>query len=182
MPYSPFYERFRDLAAKETRNFYIKNHKELPDDHYVFHELFCDEEECDCRRVFFNVTSETTGEILAVIAYGWESRKYYAEWMGIEDESISHLCGVSLNMASHQSEIAPKLLNFAKETLLSDITYVERLKRHYRLYRSQIEEEHRPKKSSENALKVSRNEPCPCGSKLKYKKCCGDPVKVGLLH
>jgi len=21
--------------------------------------------------------------------------------------------------------------------------------------------------------KISRNEPCPCGSGLKYKKCCG---------
>jgi hypothetical protein len=27
-------------------------------------------------------------------------------------------------------------------------------------------------------MKVGRNEPCPCGSKKKYKKCCGDPLKV----
>lgn len=25
--------------------------------------------------------------------------------------------------------------------------------------------------------KVGRNEPCPCGSHLKFKKCHGDPVK-----
>jgi len=24
--------------------------------------------------------------------------------------------------------------------------------------------------------KVGRNEPCPCGSNLKYKRCCGNPV------
>ena len=24
--------------------------------------------------------------------------------------------------------------------------------------------------------KVGRNEPCPCGSSLKYKRCCGNPV------
>jgi SEC-C motif len=23
-----------------------------------------------------------------------------------------------------------------------------------------------------------RNDPCPCGSGRKYKKCCGDPVKL----
>jgi len=26
--------------------------------------------------------------------------------------------------------------------------------------------------------KVGRNEPCPCGSSLKYKRCCGNPVAV----
>ena len=25
--------------------------------------------------------------------------------------------------------------------------------------------------------KVGRNEPCPCGSNLKYKRCCGNPVR-----
>jgi hypothetical protein len=26
--------------------------------------------------------------------------------------------------------------------------------------------------------KIGRNEPCPCGSGKKHKKCCGDPLKV----
>jgi hypothetical protein len=30
---------------------------------------------------------------------------------------------------------------------------------------------------SRPAHKVGRNEPCHCGSDLKYKKCCGDPAK-----
>jgi uncharacterized protein YecA (UPF0149 family) len=25
---------------------------------------------------------------------------------------------------------------------------------------------------------VGRNDPCPCGSGLKYKKCCGKPQKT----
>ena len=24
--------------------------------------------------------------------------------------------------------------------------------------------------------KVGRNDPCPCGSNLKYKRCCGNPL------
>lgn len=24
-----------------------------------------------------------------------------------------------------------------------------------------------------NSIKINRNEPCPCGSGIKYKKCCG---------
>jgi uncharacterized protein YecA (UPF0149 family) len=38
----------------------------------------------------------------------------------------------------------------------------------------QVEEEerkHRPARST----KVGRNEPCPCGSGKKYKRCCGSP-------
>jgi preprotein translocase subunit SecA len=26
--------------------------------------------------------------------------------------------------------------------------------------------------------KVGPNDPCPCGSGLKYKKCCGNPAKL----
>ena len=32
-----------------------------------------------------------------------------------------------------------------------------------------------PPKSPQNAA-VGRNAPCPCGSPLKYKRCCGSPV------
>ena len=30
--------------------------------------------------------------------------------------------------------------------------------------------------------KVGRNEPCPCGSTLEYKKCHADPVKVAICN
>jgi uncharacterized protein len=28
------------------------------------------------------------------------------------------------------------------------------------------------------SAKVGRNEPCPCGSGKKFKKCCGSPVDL----
>jgi len=28
------------------------------------------------------------------------------------------------------------------------------------------------------AKQIGRNDPCPCGSGLKYKKCCGAPEKL----
>jgi uncharacterized protein len=41
--------------------------------------------------------------------------------------------------------------------------------------------EHPPKSIPvRNDGKVARNEPCPCGSGLKYKKCCGAPA--GTVH
>ena len=30
--------------------------------------------------------------------------------------------------------------------------------------------------------KIGRNEPCPCGSTLKFKRCCGNPVTARLGH
>jgi hypothetical protein len=76
--YVPFHFRFPELAERETRN--IKTFSEiisgLPADDYGFVELFCDEPGCDCRRVFFSVFSERRKEMEAVIAYGWESRKF----------------------------------------------------------------------------------------------------------
>ncbi len=29
--------------------------------------------------------------------------------------------------------------------------------------------------------KIGRNDPCPCKSGLKYKKCHGDPVKIAMV-
>jgi uncharacterized protein len=31
----------------------------------------------------------------------------------------------------------------------------------------------RPQTAAQQSLKIGRNDPCPCGSGLKYKKCCG---------
>ncbi|MBN1525008.1 MAG: SEC-C domain-containing protein [Spirochaetales bacterium] len=38
---------------------------------------------------------------------------------------------------------------------------------------SQLKMVQRPVKTVVNKNKVGRNEPCPCGSKKKYKHCCG---------
>ena len=40
---------------------------------------------------------------------------------------------------------------------------------------------HTPKnlhfKTGTEFMKINRNDPCPCGSSKKYKKCCGGPNK-----
>lgn len=39
--------------------------------------------------------------------------------------------------------------------------------------REQIKKEYKDSKTVRNADKIGRNDPCPCGSGKKYKKCCG---------
>ena len=88
MPYTMFYDRFPDIAEKETRNLIVFNEPDLPPDTYALTELYCDEPGCDCRRVMFNILSEKRKEFVAVIAYGWETEDYYRKWAGENDPEI----------------------------------------------------------------------------------------------
>lgn len=182
MPYVPFHEKFLELAESETRAIILYDDPNIPDGKYYFLESYCDEPDCDCRRVFFSVISETN-QILAVIAYGWENKKYYAQWMGENDPKIiRELKGPALNLASSQSKLAPAFLEKVK-LILQDKHYLERLKRHYKLFRDLVEKKTVKIENQRNELKeistaskinpdVGRNALCPCGSGKKYKKCC----------
>jgi hypothetical protein len=175
MPYEPLYERFPEIAEKETRTLIVFGHPKLPDDEYALIEAYCNEPDCDCRRVFFNVASWRTKEVLAVIAYGWESKKYYAKWFGDYDPAIIRgLQGPTLNSASHQSKLAPALLTEVTH-VLQDKNYVDRLKRHYRMFKALVDSEPHEPETLQLVPRgeIGRNDPCPCGSGKKYKKCCG---------
>jgi SEC-C motif len=176
MPYAPFYDLFPEVAKAETRNLIAFEDPLLPPDQYVLMELYCNEIGCDCRRVFFNVYSEAKKVFVAVIAYGWESREFYKKWMHGDDDPlvINDLMGPVLNLGSYQSELAPALLARITE-VLRDKEYVQRLKRHYRLYKDRINSSPERTEAPERRTrpKVGRNEPCPCGSGLKFKYCCG---------
>jgi hypothetical protein len=88
MPYESFHERFGELALKETRSLTFFKDPRLAGDEFAFVEAYCNEENCDCRRVFFNVLSRNQNKIVAVIAYGWESREFYAKWYRQNNPSI----------------------------------------------------------------------------------------------
>ncbi|RPI66489.1 MAG: hypothetical protein EHM38_10065, partial [Geobacteraceae bacterium] len=111
MPYEPFIERFGELAWKETRSLSFFKDPRLAGDEFRFIELYCNDENCDCRRVMFDVLSKNRQKSVAVIAYGWESREFYARWYKDEDpEIIDQMQGPILNPGSLQSELALALL------------------------------------------------------------------------
>jgi hypothetical protein len=146
MPYVDFHKHFPKIAEQETRIVTIFDDAAfgLPAGHYTFFELFCDEPGCDCRRVFFAVASSHREIIEAVIAYGWESPEFYARWMGSNDSAdIAALKGPVLNLASPQSDLAPAILELARKLLLSDETYIERVKQHYKFFRDKVDKKTR---------------------------------------
>ncbi|MFP4344836.1 MAG: SEC-C metal-binding domain-containing protein [Anaerolineales bacterium] len=172
MFYEPLYERLPEVAEEETRTLIIRNDPVLPDGDYGLVEAYCNDPGCDCRRVLLNVYNWQSRETVAVIAYGWESRAYYVEWFGDDNpQIISEIKGPALNSASHQSALAPAFLRLVT-TVLKDQKYVARLQRHYRMFKDSINSEGTATSHTIQA-KVGRNEPCPCGSGKKYKRCCG---------
>ncbi len=179
MIYEAFKSYFPELGEKETRFFTVTNDSNIgiPSDSYALVELYCNTPGCDCRRVMFNVYSFKLGKIVAVINYGWESESFYIKWYGENDrEIIQDLKGPSLNKLSWQSKYASEILKIVSETILNDKAYIERLKNHYRLFKNKIDEKllcERVKKAAVVSLNIGRNQFCPCGSRKKYKKCCG---------
>ena len=183
MLFTSFHERFPEIAEKETRSITVLNIPKLPNDTYGLIEAYCNEVDCDCRRVFLNVISSNRQKLLATVTFGWESEEYYTKWMGTDGpEIIKDLVGPALNQTSPQSELAPALLEQVK-AVLQDNNYVERLKRHYLMFKAEISKgDKRIQKQKmdidsnynipSSRPKVGRNDPCPCGSGKKYKKCC----------
>jgi hypothetical protein len=55
---------------------------------------------------------------------------------------ISEMMGLGLNSASPQSEIAPALLAPIRDVLLDDPAYIERLKRHYQIFKEKVDPKH----------------------------------------
>ena len=107
--------------------------------------MFCDEPGCDCRRVMFYVVSRGRSGPIAVVAYGWESVDFYARWLKSDDPRVlAELMGPVLNMGSHQSNLAPAILGFVRDRLLQDAAYVQRVKRHYEMFRKKIDCERTP--------------------------------------
>jgi hypothetical protein len=161
MPYASFHDYFPQIAEKETRTIAVFDpDAPVPPDEYALVEMFCDEPGCDCRRVFLAVISSQKRRIETVIAYGWESREFYVRWFGCDEpEVIRELQGPVLNLGSPHSPIAPEILDMVDELVLSDEIYVERVKRHYRMFRDVIDHRISPsarKKLRQRARQVVR--------------------------
>ncbi len=158
MPFIPLNHHFPDLARNETRTITVLENSNLglPPGEFGFYEMFCDEAECDCRRVFFVVYGGTPPEVCATIAFGWESTEFYEDWSGEDAEYAQTLKGPGLNLAGSQGPLAPALLSVVKNILLQDEEYVARVKRHYDLFRQEIDKQNSP--ASSTKLRLVRDE------------------------
>ena len=139
MPMTLFMEKFPEVGPRETRSVRLTHDPDLPDGEYGFFEFYCDEPGCDCRRVTVQVLRPETGwsKIWATISYGWESLEFYRQWGGHHSDPVE-MKGPYLDTLNPQSEYSPALLNLFRVVLQSP-DYVERLKRHYQMFREAVE-------------------------------------------
>jgi hypothetical protein len=151
----PFYIRFPDLAAKETRSIFIFKRGDLPPGQYGFLELFCDDPKCDCRRVVISVISPQRGTApLATINYGWERVEFYARWLGTWKDA-AECKGPSLDPLNPQTEYSEALLALFASAL-EDEQYRERLERHYALFKSTLPRARKARTSARGRVKKKR--------------------------
>ena len=134
---APFFSRFPELAANETRTLkLLEPHAGLPAGEYGFLELYCNEPTCDCRRVLFQVCrADRPNQVLATINYGWESEDFYAQWLHGDREGAREMAGASLDPLNPQSKASPVLLELLRHIILQDRAYIDRLRRHYRMFK-----------------------------------------------
>jgi len=142
MPMSPFMERFPELGARETQSLTVTGRSDLPDGDYGFIELYCNEPDCDCRRVTIFVLRPHTGwKVWATLSYGWESLDFYQKWASAPDPlDPLEWQGPYLDPLAEQTQDAPVFLDLFK-VILQSPGYGQRLKNHYRLFRAAVEEE-----------------------------------------
>lgn len=184
----PFVQVEPDIAAKETRTATLFEPREgIPVGTYGLSESYCPDPDCDCRRVMINVVDkENPRGYLASIGYGFDR--------DVED------AGPYLDPLNEQCPYAEALMRLVQQVALNDPSYVARLERHYDLVKRAAADPSHPayetlRRAAESddgwlsvrameALRegrvagpeprrVGRNDPCPCGSGKKYKRCCG---------
>ena len=175
-----FHALFPEEAQRECRTVTPMDYESLPNHMFVFLEAFCIEPNCDCRRVMLNVLDSETETHVASINYAFETPE-----PPYDDEGQ-----MFLDPLNPQSELSEALLAMFAEMIAKDRDYHDRLVRHYEMWKRAINDPEHPAqeaiKTAESGYgiprnrqptprseqKVGPNEPCPCGSGRKYKKCC----------
>jgi hypothetical protein len=137
--YAPFHEYCPEMGVSEYRSLHLAPAEDLPGRDFGFMELYCTERHCDCRRVmFWVVTPDRPGKPVATFGYGWESPEFYVKWMD-GDSFGARMAGLSMEMLGPQSDLSAALFQACQERLLADPEYVERLRRHYALFRKAVD-------------------------------------------
>ena len=157
MPYVSFHYYCRRIAEQETRTMTIlSKDNNVPRGAYGLVEMYCDDLDCDCRRVFLDVYDWERRQSMAFIAYGWGSAEFYSKWLGgVMPEIIQDMQGPILNPGSPQSQYAPAFLKIVNDVVLSDPAYIARLKRHYRMFKEKVDPKHFPPSGAAKRVKMA---------------------------
>jgi hypothetical protein len=136
-----FGARFPVLASEETRVVTIlEDDGPIPRGEYGFIEFYCNDIKCDCRRVQIRVCSENhpPDNSWAGINFGWETEAFYRKWLRASNEDAKGITGASLEPFASNSRYACDFLRLFQTHLMTDQNYVDRLARHYQIFKQSL--------------------------------------------
>ncbi len=121
---------------------------DLPAGDYVLVEFYCEDLNCDCRRVFVQVMPRhEPGKVLASINWGWEPESFYRTRMPYDPEAPREVVQGSLDPINTQSEHSKQLLALFQQHILSE-SYRDQVRRHCELFREEISRRQRPSRAT----------------------------------
>ena len=118
----PFQQICPKLAMDEQRSIRLEgssDETDLPSDEYGLIESYCQEQDCDCRRVILTVVSKHRNKVEATISFGFDP--------------AGDMPGPFLDPLNRQGKYADEVLDLVASLLRRDRDYVARLKRHYQI-------------------------------------------------
>ena len=120
----------------QIRHITLSDDPLLPAGKYVFFDLYCTDPDCDCRKTMIHVLHE--GNVASVVNYGWESPKFYCDWMGAgpDDEMAIEMSGVSIDFSS-PNRVSPEGMLVLMNHLL-DENWRHLIKSHYAEVRASL--------------------------------------------
>ena len=127
---------------------------------YLLDDQYCLASSCNCHDVGLSLIEikKSKAKITSVICYDYRKDKW--TYIDKHNTPIFSVEEVILKLKSIYPDFCRTFRN-RHETLRSI----------YSAYRKKSYASNGPK--TQNSLKIGRNDPCPCGSGKKYKKCCG---------
>ncbi len=131
-----FISRFPEIGEKETRGIILPEGNPLPAGRYYLAESFCNDKKCDCRRAFINMIYNNG--IIATIGFGWEELDFYRKWAHGDEEIAAHMKGPVLEQGGAQTTYSERALILFKEFMMHDEVFLERLKKHYKMFKEAL--------------------------------------------
>lgn len=180
MKFSSFFDAFPELVDTEFRNIFVmenSGHEHIPPGNYAFLEFFCEDINCDCRKVIINIVSVDPVKLWARFDYVWESEEFYKKWYGGDDIFYMPMSGVTYDFPENDL-VQMEFVSTFKKIIKFDTHYAKRIEKHYSMFKEHISNKQKMKREAkildfdQAKQKIGRNDMCSCNSGKKFKKCC----------
>ena len=165
------------MSLYEAWKNYIEENCSTQEQQNEFWEKYCSEEKVLYQKILGEKITTISGKVEELAN---ESKMIPSQYMGfIDGISDSLITPIDLESIELDSEIKLEI-DFAKlykNMLAVPAEWLYTLEEWDNFFskdeRVELEKEFKRSKTVVNEVKVGRNDPCPCGSGKKYKKCCG---------